>query len=112
MLLKTISNPSISKLKKQIHEVNVPPLCPKTNNPIAGSTIVISYTPNNELLEIYSINEYIASFIGSSEVRDLELFTQIIARDCCRTLKVKVKVTGKFVLNIGQTLICECESIE
>jgi hypothetical protein len=23
---------------------------------------------------------------------------------------VKVSVTGKFILNIGQTLICECES--
>ena len=110
MILKTIKNPNISKLTKQINEVQVPPLCPKTGNPIAGSTLTITYTPNEELLEFYSLNEYIASFIGSKEVRDLELFTQVVARDCHDLLGVKVTVTGKFNLNIGQTLICECES--
>jgi 7-cyano-7-deazaguanine reductase len=110
MLLKTIKNPTISKLTKQIHEVDVPALCPKTNNPIKGSTLTIAYAPKEELLELYSLNEYVASFIGSNEVRDLELFTQVVARDCHDVLGVKVTVTGKFVLNIGQTLICECES--
>jgi len=110
MILKTIQNPNISKLIKQTHEVEVPPLCPKTNNPIAGSTLTITYTPNNELLEVYSLNEYVASFIGSQEIRDLELLTQVVARDCHNVLGMKVTVIGKFMLNIGQTLICECES--
>lgn len=110
MILKTIKNPNISKLTKQTNEVQVPPLCPKTGNPIAGSTLTITYVPNEELLEFYSLNEYIASFIGSNEVRDLELFTQVVARDCREALRVKVSVVGKFVLNIGQSLICECES--
>lgn len=110
MILKTIKNPNIAKLTKQIHEVQVPPLCPKTQNPIIGSTLTIAYVPNDELIELYSLNEYIASFIGSQEVRDLELFAQVVARDCHETLGVKVKVIGKFFMNIGQTLICECES--
>ena len=110
MILKTIKNPNIAKLKQQTNEVQVPPLCPKTNNPIVGSTLTITYIPKEELLEFYSLNDYIASFIGSNEVRDLELFTQVVARDCHQVLGVKVTVTGKFVLNIGQTLICECES--
>lgn len=110
MILKTIQNPNISRLVKQTHEVEVPPLCPKTGNPIAGSTLTITYIPNNELLEVYSLNEYVASFIGSPEVRDLELLTQVVARDCHQVLGTKVNVTGKFILNIGQTLICECES--
>ena len=110
MILKSIKNPNISKLKKQTNEVQVPPLCPKTNNPIAGSTLTITYVPKEELLEFYSLNDYIASFIGSNEVRDLELFTQVVARDCHDVLGVKVNVTGKFILNIGQTLICECEN--
>ncbi len=109
MIPKTIKNPNIAKLTKQINEVQVPPLCPKTGNPIAGSALTITYVPNEELLEFYSLNEYVASFIGSQEVRDLELFTQVMARDCHEALRVKVSVTGKFILNIGQTLICECE---
>jgi 7-cyano-7-deazaguanine reductase len=108
MNLKTIENPKISKLTKQTHEVNVPALCPKTGNPISGSTFTIAYTPKDTILELYSINEYIASFIGSNEVRDLELFTQIVARDCRALLEVEVNVIGKFVLNIGQVVICEC----
>ena len=110
MTLKTIANPTISKIRKQIHEVAVPPLCPRTENPIAGSTLTVSYIPDEKLLEVYSLNEYIASFIGSNEVRDLELLTQVVARDCQNALGVNVLVIGKYILNIGQTVICECES--
>ena len=109
MILKTIKNPTISKLTKQTNEVQVPALCPKTGHPIAGSTLTITYIPKEELLEFYSLNEYVTSFIGSNEVRDLELFTQVVARDCHQVLGVQVSVTGKFILNIGQTLTCECE---
>jgi 7-cyano-7-deazaguanine reductase len=108
--LKTITNPNVSKITKQTHQVEVPSLCPRTGNPIAGSSLTITYIPAELLLEVYSLNEYIASFIGSREVRDLELLTQVVARDCHELLGVKVNVIGKFVLNIGQTLICECES--
>ncbi|HAV77689.1 MAG TPA: hypothetical protein DCX53_10090 [Anaerolineae bacterium] len=109
-MLKSIDDPKITKLTKQTHEVDVPPLCPKTFNPIQGSTLTITYSPKGKLLELYSINDYVASFIGSEEVRDLELFAQVVARDCQSVLGVKVTVIGKFVMNIGQTLICECES--
>jgi len=108
MILKTIDNPKISKTTKQIHEVEVPSLCPKTGNPITGSTLTIMYAPKKNLLEVYSLNEYIASFIGSNAVRDLELLTQVVARDCGTVLGVKVSVTRKYILNIGQTVICEC----
>ena len=110
MALKTIANPNISKTTKQIHEVDVPSLCPRTANPVSGSSLTICYVPAGLLLEIYSLNDYVASFIGSNEVRDLELLTQVVARDCHEALGVTVSVIGKYVLNIGQTLICECES--
>ncbi len=107
MILKTIDNPKISKINQQTHQINMPVLCPKTENPIVGSTVTIQYQPKQKLLEFYSINEYIQSFIGSQEVRDLELLTQIIARDCRAALGVSVTVTGNYKLNIGQTVICE-----
>ena len=110
MTLKTIANPTISKIRKQTHEVAVPSLCPKTGNPIEGSTLTISYVPDEKLLEVYSLTEYVASFIGSNTVRDLELLTQVVARDCHSILGVNVSVIGKYLLNIGQTVICECES--
>src|SRR5512142_3304959 len=109
MILKTIDKPTIANLIKQTHEVEVPPLCPRTGNPIKGSTLTISYTPDQKLLEIYSLNEYVASFIGSQEVRDLELLTQVIARNCHEVLDVQVSVIGRYILNVGQTIVCECE---
>ncbi len=109
-LLKAIDNPHISTSIRETHEVQVPPLCPKTANPIAGSTLTINYVPEQKLLEFYSLRDYVASFVGSQEVRDLELLTQAIARDCRQVLDVKVHVIGKYILNIGQTVICECES--
>ena len=110
MNLKTINNPKVYKQTKQIHEAEIPPLCPKTGNPITGSTLTITYAPDELLLEVYSLNEYIASFIGSNEVRDIELLTQVVARDCHSVLGVNVSVVGKFILNIGQVVICECQS--
>ncbi len=110
MILKTIDNPHIARSTRESHEVQVPPLCPTTANPVAGSTITISYAPDGKLLEFYSLRDYIASFIGSQEVRDLEVLTQVVARDCADLLGIKVSVVGRFVLNIGQTVVCECES--
>jgi hypothetical protein len=72
--------------------------------------MTVSYVPEKELLELYSLNECVVAFIGSNQVRELELFTQVGARDCHEVLSVKVWAAGKFVLNTGQTLICECES--
>jgi hypothetical protein len=110
MIVKTIKNRNISTLTKQTHEVEIPSLSPKTNNPIQGSTLIIIYAPEEELLEFYRLNEYVTAFIGSNEVRDLELFAQVAARDCREALGVRVKLIGKFILNIGQTLFCECKS--
>ncbi len=42
MFLKTIDNPRISKVTRETLEVQVPALCPKTANPVAGSTLTIS----------------------------------------------------------------------
>lgn len=101
---------NIAKLTRQTHEVQVPPLCPQTNNPINGSTLTITYAPGEDLLEVYSLNECVAAFVGSQAVRDLELFTQVVARNRHMALGVDVKVMGKFIMNIRQTLTCECES--
>lgn len=107
MALKTIDNPGIVK---QTHELAIPPLCPKTGNPIEGSLLTIAYRPAGKLLEVYSLSEYLASFVGSETVRDIEQLAQVVAGDCAVALGVKVSVIGKFILTIGQTVICECQS--
>lgn len=110
MALETVDNPKIARMVRQIHEVAIPPLCPQTGNPIEGSKLTIIYSPKDKFLEVYSLSEYVKSFSNSRKVRDVEQLAQTVARDCQEVLGVKVSVMGKFVLNIGQTVICECQS--
>jgi 7-cyano-7-deazaguanine reductase len=90
-------------IEEQIHIVDLPPLCPRTHNPLAGSTIAITYTPvENQVLEVYNLTDYVHSFYGSQVVRDIEHFAQVVAADCGKALKTQVRVTAEFILNIGQ----------
>jgi len=90
-------------LQEQTHIVELPPLCPRTHNPLAGSAVTIIYAPvENQVLEVYNLTDYIHSFYGSQIVRDIEHFAQVVAADCGKALKTDVHVTADFVLNIGQ----------
>lgn len=61
--------------------VHLPELCPATRNPKEGSTLCIRYTAGEQLLELFSLDEYIRAFIGDQQVRDMELFVQVVAED-------------------------------
>ncbi len=90
-------------LHEQTHIVDLPPLCPRTHNPLAGSTLVITYTPvENQVLEVYNLTDYVHGFVGSETVRDIEHFAQVVAADCGNALKTDVRATVEFILNIGQ----------
>ena len=51
-----------------------------------------------------------AEYFKTNESYDLELLVQVAARDYHEAHGVKVVLTGRFILNIGQTLSCECEA--
>ncbi len=90
-------------LQEQTHIVELPALCPRTHNPLAGSLITLTYTPvNHQVLEVYNLTDYIHSFTGSQIVRDIEHFAQVVAADCGKALHTDVQVTVEFILNIGQ----------
>lgn len=116
MALETVDDPRVSEIIRQRHEVSVPPLCPRTSNPVAGSTLTISYRPDGKLLEVYSLNQYVAEFTGSREVRDIEHLVQVVARDCQDVLGVSIIVVGRFVLDtkspcgVEQVVVCRCRS--
>lgn len=92
-------------LAEQTHIVELPPLCPRTHNPLAGSSVTIVYTPvEHQVLEVYNLTDYVYSFTGSQVVRDIEQFAQVVAADCGKALQTQVQVTAEFILNIGQTV--------
>jgi len=105
-VLKTIDNPNPHLTTEQTHCLQLPQLCPASKNPGPGSTLRISYVGKQRFLEVFSLSDYIQSFIAHPKVRDVELFTQTIARDCHHALNGEpVRVQGHFELpGIGQSV--------
>jgi len=98
-VLKTIVNPHPQLNTQQEHCLQLPQLCPASKNPGTGSTLRIRYVAKQHFLEVFSLSAYIQSFIAHPKVRDVELFTQTIARDCHCVLKGEpVEVQGHFAL--------------
>ncbi|MGG4775543.1 hypothetical protein ACLO87_13000 [Paenalcaligenes sp. Me52] len=97
-VLKTIANPHPHFQSWQEHVLTLPELCPASHNPGAGSTLAIRYQATQRFLEVFSLSAYIQAFIGHKTVRDVEMLTQVIARDCAAVLHIAVEVEGCFEL--------------
>ncbi len=97
-VLKTIPNPNPRMKTRQTHYLVLPELCPASRNPGAGSSLRIRYPGKASLLEVFSLTAYVQAFVGHPVVRDVELLTQTVARDCAQALGCKVRVRGVFEL--------------
>ncbi|KAA0890021.1 hypothetical protein [Pusillimonas sp. ANT_WB101] len=104
-ILKTITNPNPGMHTLQEHVIQLPELCPASGNPGPGSFLRIRYRSRSHFLEVFSLDVYVRAFIGHPVVRDVEMLTQVVARDGMRALGHKVKVQGCFVLpTLNQTV--------
>lgn len=102
-MLGTIPNPRSGAFTQE-HTVPVPALCPVSGNPAAGSVLRIAYSNTTALLDVTTLPAFIASFVGSREMRDLEAVTWAVAREAAAVLGASVTARGVFVLRDGQTL--------
>lgn len=71
-------------------------LCPKTKEPLVGSTLEVKYTPLKKFLRMRIIYNWIEEL--KKEPLDLETFIQIIGSELEAQLGVAVYVCGHFVL--------------
>lgn len=81
------------------HRFALPRMCPVSGNPQPGSVLTVQYTAGAFFLEIESMGEYIASYIGGRPIgrdliRDMEQTIQQIAIDCAAVVEVPVTVTA------------------
>lgn len=104
IVIQTVDNRNPAMPMVQRHLVNLPSMCPATGNPQPGSTLTVAYRPKARLIELYSLTEYVHSFVGHPTVRDIEHFAQTLAQDCADALGVAVHVQTHFVLNIDQVV--------
>lgn len=73
--------------------LDLPPCCPLSGNPQAGSYVLITYCPADAALEVASVSRYLRGFVGGrGEVRGMEDMICQIARDCAACIGAEVSV--------------------
>jgi len=95
----------------ETHTLPLSPACPISGNPQAGSTVAITYTPADYLLEVESLRAYVDSYTGGrGEIRSMEGMIQAIAQDAANVLGVSVEVVAALNIRPNQTMHLQCGS--
>lgn len=94
----------------ETHILRLPHCCPITANPQHGSSVEITYRPEQFILEVQSLHDYIASFVGGrGDVRSMEGMIQQIAHDCSKTLGgLRVSVVANLNIHPNQEMRLFC----
>lgn len=92
--------PNHGALTRSCHVFDLPRMCPVSGNPQPGSVIEVHYTASAWFLEIETLGEYIASFIGGRQVgrafvRDMEQTIQAIAAECAASVEARVACVAR-----------------
>lgn len=111
-MIDTQSNETKGLFHYEKHLLDLPQCCPVTHNPQLGSTIEIGYIPKEVFLEVDSLKKYIDSYVGGKgNVRSMEGMIQQISQDCANTLKTRVRVTAKLIIEPGQRMEIICRTL-
>ena len=78
------------------HTVDIPPCCPVSGNPVAGSTVTISYRPTGIVLPVEDLADMVAEYVGGrGAIRGMEEMIQEICTRARDTVKVPVRVVAR-----------------
>ena len=93
----------------ETHILSLPPCCPMSGNPQAGSRVRIKYTAGSRVLEVQSLRAYVDSYKGGKgDVRSMEAMIEQITQDCANAVRGVVYVTAELLIEPGQEMILEC----
>lgn len=94
------------------HVVDLPPCCPVSSNPRAGSTLSVSYIPAGWCLEVYSLAQVVGRFRGGwrgteryPPERNMEGMIRTLAQMAADALELRVRVRADLVLDVGKMVI-------
>lgn len=110
--LKTQPNEARCHKTRITHTLSIPPCCPVSANPMAGSEVEISYSPASFILEVDALREYIDSYPGGrGDVRSMEGMIQQITQDAANCVRVMVHSVARLVIAPNQREIVECAAL-
>lgn len=81
------------------HTAPIPPCCPVSGNPKAGSTVRVSYLPRGVVVPVEILEERVRGYVGGFEsIRGMEEMIQDIARWCAEETGVRVRAVADLVI--------------
>lgn len=91
-MIATLPNNTSGMRLFMAHTLAIPPCCPVSRNPLAGSTFTICYRARVDVLEVYSLKAYIRDFVGGYrgvtgeiEIRTMEgMIARVVCGLCVR----------------------------
>jgi hypothetical protein len=94
------------------HTFLLPPCCPVSGNPRAGSKITLSYLSDGWALEVYSLRVLPKRFVNGWQgngtyppVRDMEGMIGLMARMCAEALGRRVRYKADLILDVGPLVL-------
>lgn len=91
------------------HVLPLSPACPISGNPQPGSSISITYSPADRILEVASLRAYVDSYTGGrGEIRSMEGMIQAIAQDAANAVGVTVAIDADLIINPNQRMRLHC----
>lgn len=82
-------------------------ICPYSHEPQTGSYISITYQPQDKLIELHAIEEFLADLSQGTEAIDLETVVQLLAIECA-SIPIYIKAFYKLKNNLE--MICEYQT--
>jgi len=81
--------------------------CPHSGEPQAGSTVSVTYQPNEYLIELHSVEKYLKTLSEGDDALDLETVVQLVFT-ACQQIGIPAIVKATYKLRNGLEVTCEC----
>jgi NADPH-dependent 7-cyano-7-deazaguanine reductase QueF len=96
---------------EEAHILPITPACPVSGNPQSGSSITITYSPSDRILEVESLRSYVDSYTGGlGDIRSMEGMMQAITQDAADALGVSVEVIADLNIRPNQKMRLRCST--
>jgi len=83
--------------------------CPHSGEPQPGSSISVAYQPDENLIELHSIEKYLKMLSEGDVALDLETVVQLVFI-ACQEIGISASVKGIYKLRNGLEMTCECQN--
>lgn len=84
-------------------------ICPHSHEPQVGSSISVTYSPKEELIELHSVEKFLRELSRGKDAIDLETVCQLLFM-ACKEVGILAHIKATYKLNNGLEMTCESRS--